>query len=388
MLRQLHHVYLIPGFFGFSQFGNLKYFAHVRDLLEPAFEARGARVALHYVRTMPTAALSRRAGRLLEHLLDTAREPGPIHLVGHSSGGLDARVLMSPAGGVALGRQAEAALARVATVIGIATPHHGTPLASFFNTLAGRRVLRVLSLASALILRRGRLPLGVAVAMLGLLRKADHPEEIPKTVLDQLFEHLLADFSPTRQEEVRRFFVEAYRDQALLSQLTPEGMATVNARLRKRPGVRYGDVVLRARHPRARDAMSLGFDTYAQVLHQLYKWLHRLASGGRRPPVVPLSREAEARLTRELGEVPPPGSNDGIVPTRSQVFGEVIHACWGDHLDAVGHFDDPRHRPPHFDWLPSATGFRRHHFERLWTDVLDFLEPDARSATASPSLSG
>ncbi len=78
-------------------------------------------------------------------------------------------------------------------------------------------------------------------------------------------------------------------------------------------------------------------------------------------------------LTINLRTVPDRGATDGIVPTRSQVWGELIHAARGDHLDTVGHFDDPSHVPPHIDWLASGSKFRRPAFEALWSDVATFI---------------
>jgi hypothetical protein len=66
-------------------------------------------------------------------------------------------------------------------------------------------------------------------------------------------------------------------------------------------------------------------------------------------------------------------ANDGMVPTASQLWGEVIAGVWADHLDVIGHFDHPTHVPPHFDWLASGTGFTRLQFERLWTKVVAWL---------------
>jgi hypothetical protein len=214
--------------------------------------------------------------------------------------------------------------------------------------------------------------------MLGLIRKVENPSGLDKTVLDQFFEQLLQDFSTERREQLRSFFVEAYRDQSLLTQLTPQGMATLNARLKPRPGVRYGDVVLRARPPKAMDVVEVGFDTYSQILHRIYKWLHKLSGAGRGAAEMPLTARSAGRLARAFGDPPLPTSSDGIVPTRSQVMGEVVHAAWADHLDAIGHFDDSHHEPPHFDWLPSASRFRRRHFESLWSDVLQFILAEDR----------
>jgi len=77
--------------------------------------------------------------------------------------------------------------------------------------------------------------------------------------------------------------------------------------------------------------------------------------------------------------MPSPDANDGIVPTRSQVWGHVVHAAVADHLDVLGHFRDAAHHPPHVDWLVSGSGFDRVRFEALWADVAHFLVGDASS---------
>jgi hypothetical protein len=78
-------------------------------------------------------------------------------------------------------------------------------------------------------------------------------------------------------------------------------------------------------------------------------------------------------LRRAYGRLPNQAANDGVVPTRSQVWGDVIHAAQGDHLDVLGHFRDPSHSPPHFDWLATGSEFTRAKFELLWTDVARYL---------------
>ena len=79
---------------------------------------------------------------------------GPVHLVGHSTGGLDARLLTAP--GVVLPGDREAAevAPQVRSLVTVATPHHGTPLAGFFTSLMGRQLLRALSLATIYALRQ------------------------------------------------------------------------------------------------------------------------------------------------------------------------------------------------------------------------------------------
>src|SRR5206468_3165352 len=86
-------------------------------------------------------------------------------------------------------------------------------------------------------------------------------------LLDQLFGQLLADFSPTRRGAVETFFAEVSRDQALLPQLTPEGMEVFNATTRDRPGVRYGSVVTRARPPGVRSTLAAQADHLDVIGH-------------------------------------------------------------------------------------------------------------------------
>jgi hypothetical protein len=51
----------------------------------------------------------------------------------------------------------------------------------------------------------------------------------------------------------------------------------------------------------------------------------------------------------------------------------VIAAVRGDHLDVIGHFNDPSLGAPHFDWPTTGSGFDRARFEAVWKGVLDFL---------------
>ena len=67
------------------------------------------------------------------------------------------------------------------------------------------------------------------------------------------------------------------------------------------------------------------------------------------------------------------------MPTRSQVWGEILQAVQADHLDVIGHFNDPAVQPPHFDWLTTGSGFRRQRFEALWDGVVDSILGNVRA---------
>src|SRR5438552_2027521 len=141
---------------------------------------------------------------------------------------------------------------------------------------------RFLSLWTVYVLRFGRLPISV-VAKLGVLfARLDDHVGLNIALVDQLFGQLPADFSPNRRGAVETFFAEVSKDQALLPQLTPEGMDVFDAATRDRPGVRYGSVVTRARPPGVRSTLAAGLDPSAQASHAVYQALYRLAS--RTPP--------------------------------------------------------------------------------------------------------
>lgn len=373
MAKSNHHVYLIPGFFGFAHFGDFKYFAHVRDVLDTELAARGIRAQIHYVLTRPTASLRSRALRLREVIAETSSQADQVHLVGHSSGGLDARLLVSP--GVDLGEnvEVEPIAARVRSVVTIGTPHHGTPLASLFISLPGQHLLRLLSVVSVYIVRRGPLPLRLAARLVNVMRALDERGAKERNTIDQLFDQVLSEFTSERQQTLTKFFEDVSKDQGLLPQLVPEGAELLNAALSGRPGVREGSVVLRARPPKLGTAIALGFDPYAQAMHTVYWWLHRQTAGAEGDLRFPLTTHHQESLALAFGDVPPATANDAIVPTRSQAWRTIVHAAWADHLDAVGHFYDPQHDPPHYDWITSGTRFRRSAFEALWRDVAAFL---------------
>jgi len=379
-------IYLVPGFFGFANLGELRYFAHVRQFLRDACRAAGLEAVIYDIRPPPTASLPRRASRLLEAIAATLpRGSTAVHLIGHSSGGLDARLLASPGVALPAARDVERVVARLRSVVTVASPHHGTPVASFFTGLLGQRALRLLSLVTVHALRFGHPPLAVMLRLGAVFARLDRHLGVNSALLDQLFDQLLADFSPGRRRAIGRFLGEVRSDQALLTQLTPEGMEVFNALARDRPGVRYGSVVTSARPPGMRSLLATGFDPAAQATHALYQALYRLAASrtGREPPS--LTRAQARTLARAYGQVPDAAANDGVVPTLSQVWGDVIHAARGDHHDVIGNFDDPRHVPPHFDWLATGTGFDRPAFEALWTDVARYLAAAPGVISTPPS---
>jgi pimeloyl-ACP methyl ester carboxylesterase len=369
-----HHIYLVPGFFGFANLGELVYYGHVRDYFVAELARRGVEAEVVTVLSHPTASIRIRAADLFKVVEATASvDDGPIHLIGHSTGGLDARLFVSPGASLGEDIDLERFARRVRTLVTVSTPHSGTPLASFFLGLFGQKLLQLLSLFTVYVLRFGRLPLRVAFRFGQLLTRWDDQIGFRPTLLDQLFEQLLGDFSVERREELVRFFGDVTNDASLIPQLTPEGIDLFNASTQERPGVRCASVITQARPPSFRARLGAGLDPYAQITHTVYSFLYGQTQ---RMPLTAIPQhtpEQTEALVKAYGALPGPQACDGIVPTRSQVYGRVLAAVRADHLDAIGHFDQPSHRPAHVDWLISGSGFRRLQFERLWKSVVDYV---------------
>jgi pimeloyl-ACP methyl ester carboxylesterase len=377
-----HHIYLVPGFLGFASLGRISYFGHVRSVLVERFAALGVDARIHVVHTHPTTSMPTRASRLAETIAATAGEgDGPIHLIGHSSGGLDIRLLAAPDVALPTEVDVERLAARVRTVVAVSTPHHGTPLASFFTTMQGQRLLKLLAVGTIYVLQFGRLPLSALLWMGSIFARFDD-RVVNNALLDELFGRLLTDFTPARRRAVRSILREVVGDQALMLQLTPEAMDVFNASVVQRKGVLYGSVVSQAARPSLRSTIGAGLDPGAQATRALYGALYSLTAATSDHLTPRLGPEVTRLLRHTYGAIPSAADNDGIVPTRSQVYGHVLHAAVADHLDVLGYFGDAAHDPPHVDWVVTGSGFTRPRFEALWGDVSRFLMRKNTSAVA------
>jgi triacylglycerol lipase len=127
---------LVHGLCGFDRLYAFRrpmidYFPGVREQLEAA----GNRVFV--ARVSPTAGVARRAADL-KRFLQREVPAGPVHLIGHSMGGLDARYMITRLG------MAD----RVLSLTTIATPHRGSPFADWGVRRFSRLVKPLLQLAN------------------------------------------------------------------------------------------------------------------------------------------------------------------------------------------------------------------------------------------------
>lgn len=367
------HIYLIPGFFGFANMGQLRYFNHVAEYLTAAMGDRGVAVKIHQVPTLPTSSVTARAVKLLEAIEDTAGDDDlPLHLIGHSTGGLDIRLLLSQGLSLPTGIEHDTYIPRVRSAITVSCPHYGTPLAGLFTSVLGQKLLKLLSATTLQSIRFGFIPAPALVLLAESLFHSSSLVHLRSDILERALNAVLASFEEGRKDQVVEFLSRIEDDQALLLQLSPECMDLFNAHESRQTGIRYGCVVTRSPRPSFKKIMELGIDPRSQAAYAVFKSLHRLSSGMPARYIPALTRDQKDSLRRSFGELPPPESNDAIVPALSQVWCHVVHATWADHLDVIGHFDDPNHEPPHSDWLNISSGFRRADFESLWNDVADF----------------
>lgn len=360
----------MPGFFGFQTIAGLPYFSGVRELLRDRLAELGLPARVHALDTLPTASIESRARHLGERIAALVpNDQSPIHLVGHSTGGLDARVLLSPS---ALPELAPLR-ARVASLISVSTPHYGTPLADVLVRVEGQKLLRLVSLLSVYALRLAGRPLASALTVGRILARLDQLVGLRESALDSVYQLLSDPLSRERVQPIEQFFGAVGQDQSLVRQLRPQAMAGFEQRVRQNPGVRYASVLTRARPPRLRGTMEIGLDPLAQITHALYQGLYRISATQAPSSLAQPSDAQRLALIDRYGKVPDNHANDGLVPTRSQLHAEVIHVARADHHDVIGYFGDRKHDPPHLDWVATGSGFRRPDFDRLWTDVARFM---------------
>ena len=120
------------GFLFPQHVGPIEYFNRV----EGHVKAKGHRPLFHAVPALGRSKV--RASALADAIRGATFDPGPIHIIAHSMGGLDSRYLIADNPDIA---------ARIASLTTVSTPHHGSPIADllaggrpdFFFGLFGRR---------------------------------------------------------------------------------------------------------------------------------------------------------------------------------------------------------------------------------------------------------
>ncbi len=379
MSKTQHHVVLVPGLFGFAQLGGFDYFVHVEEALGQRYAEAGLECDFVLVSSPPTGSIVRRAQVLLEAIDEACgQDDGPIHLIGHSTGGLDIRLLASPTTRPGLPDWFD----RVQTAITVSTPHYGTPLAHDLTTLAGRQLLFALSLFTFGTLRFGGLPLSALSPLVASLGKIDDALGLDIKVLDRTTDLLLSFLSEEGLSEVRDWFDGIRADRGAIIQLTPESMDIFNAAVEDNPSLRYGCVVTRMPPPAPLKVASGILSPVGALSAALFTTLYVGAShpSSVYPSPIP-TPEVGDFLTERFGEPVEPSFNDGLVPTLSQLWGDIVWAGTADHLDILGHFQGDKDLS-HTDWQVSGAGFDEPDFDEAIDAIADFQVADFRGHAA------
>lgn len=386
------NVLLVPGFFGFGRLGDIDYFAGVRPLLEGALRERGFQANITEVVTPPTASIRRRAARVLEALVAVAERAGDIHVIGHSTGGLDARLAIAQTASLPTDAKLDD-YSRLRSVVSISCPHYGTNVATYFTRPIGRALFRIVARYLAFMLERGKLPLAIGLRVGYFALRLSDPNRRRRGTFDQVYERLLNDLTDERRIELVQFLRQIAAEQALLFQITPAGCDLLNA-CTLDPPLAYGSVISCAVRPRFRLLVRFAFNFYAQLMYPLYWLLYRLSRETDDVLRQQLTAPQLEAVDAGLGRPAVPSDSDGVVPVLSQVWGRVLHVARADHLDVVGQYGAPGAQAAADrdndswggDWIPSASGFDGAAFTALWVDVAAFIAGASLDAEAANEL--
>jgi hypothetical protein len=369
-----HRVYFVPGMFGFGRLAGYDYFNHLRVGLERRFRDAGHDVTFEDVPAPPTSSLRYRSRILATTIERTAGHDGPIHLIGHSTGGLDLRLVLSPSAHLGLDPALLEWRARVQSAVSINTPHYGTPVAGFFATVSGTRLLYALSLITVVSLAVGEPSLHIFSRVLAGVGGIDAIFGGDLRVFSRITDNVLRFVDKDARSEIGDFLSKVRVDQGGIIQLMPEAVDLFNASTEGDASVRFGCVASAAPAPRSMRLARRIRSPYAALTAAIYSTLYQFAS--KVPDVYPYARPNERELSllragidHEIVD----SNNDGIVPTLSMLYGELLWAGEADHLDVLGHFhDEEPGSSPHRDWITSGARFSRMRFNAMMDAVAAF----------------
>jgi len=376
-------VVMAPGFLGFARFGGFYYFADrvvavVRGLLE---DALGRTVPVVPCMTLPTHSLLQRQRFLLDHLetLCTERLAGVerIHLIGHSTGGVDVQLLASTPrlDGKPWSQREEHVRARIASVVTISAPHHGTGLAE--SRLAA---------FAASPLRHPEAILPLARTLLNLVALV--PREMAAAV----------GMSVARPNDVLRFLLQVLEHRELIGDLRPRHMEAVRRRVEPDPRIPLTCFVTGTvpRDDGDRPSDPFFADLWAMTAAGGEAHGSAPVSACRRLLEEALAQRPELVVASPTSHVPTQvddGLNDGIVNSARQVVAAAPEQLGGiviaDHADVLGHYDRRDAlmdgRPLNAGLFHSGAGFGDDEFFALYRRVAAAI---ARAVPAVTALAG
>jgi pimeloyl-ACP methyl ester carboxylesterase len=389
-----HVIFLVPGLLGFESFSSFTYFADrvIASLRAGAEQSLSQRVAVVPVPIPPTASLAERQCKLVKtmadrlHDLEHGYSPLLVHIVGHSTGGLDANLLtadkpIEKRTWSDVDPRAPALVDRIRSIVSISSPHQGAaitrdPLARLLSHRDPRGIPALASIATKLSCSLVR-DMVAADFLSGATRAA------PRTY---------------------RFLAELLSRWALLGDLDPS--RPTSATLNLRPSVIRRSFVTLAGTPRPgastsppSDALfrelsdrATGFRTGCAEEGERVMQSVALLQRAVRDQSVPIIKADGIDLPTQIDA----GHNDGVVNTARQLMDpsdphELAGIVVADHFDVVGYYDrhvwdvddegHERSRQVVSGLLHSGCGFRDDQFFELYRRVGEVVAHSAAAAS-------
>jgi pimeloyl-ACP methyl ester carboxylesterase len=361
-----HVVFLVPGLLGFESFSTFGYFADrvtaaLRAGLEQAWERP---VTVVPVPIPPTASLAERQRRLVKTIAERTdalvrhgrlgSTPPTVHLVGHSTGGVDATLLTCsrPIGAGTWGQldpRAPELLSRIRSVVSIGSPHQGAcitrdPVA---RLVGERRLGGMVDLAILL----GKFAWSTALDVDASSFASSSSRELGKVLrfLLAIFDRwsLVDDLLPSRGYEPTTLRSDVARRSVVLVAGHSAVTSAVGARSPEPGG---GDRFFDDLYRRSSGWVTGCSEEGAQVEASVQRLRGLLAGPQGRSVIIKNPRAALPPLLDA-------GHNDGVVNTARQLVDphsgdELLAVVVADHFDVLGYYD-------RFVWRVDEQGRKR-----------------------------
>ena len=325
-------VVLVPGFLGFTHLGGFYYFADrliavLRGLLE---EPLGYPVPVVPVTTLPTDSLGSRQGALLQSLAVICRKVSGVqrlHLIGHSTGGVDVQLLACTKSfdGHAWHQKANEVRGKITSVVTISAPHYGTCLADSWLAYWGEDPLVAWASPVSDVVR-------VAWHLLRLV-----PQE----------RHAIAQLQLAHPKDIVNFLRQVAFHRELIADLRPAHMEELRAELKPEPRVTLTCFLTGTTLRRDSERPSDFFFTDMYGLTKGDGKTSAAVAGCRRLVENLVKTKLEWIIRSDRSQMPAAIDlelNDGVVNTVRQIVNpdrpeEVGGLVVGDHADVLGHYD-------------------------------------------------
>lgn len=322
----------------------------------------------------PTGSLASRVASLFEKVKSVvgertaAKKDGKIHLVGHSTGGVDIRLLSNFSyqwPGVDTVLREQFVTDYVGSIVTISAPLYGTPIARNLFGLFGLLVdfLSIWNILDQDVTRRQGPTLPAASAT--VLRLFGRWLSCNGPLLA-----FLAGMDDDTAREVALFRNRILSDTRCIRDLTPESMRALNVFLAGHDHPNLKHVVTVAPPPRL---AAFGDPLRSSIYALCYL---ATADEGFEPSDTPASHWFDERENL-VGSCPT--ANDGVVPATSQYLRpsppsssfNPVYVVLADHLDIVGHFEGKDNTTP----FKSGAEFDRYHYEAVWKQIASLMIP-------------